>query len=82
MASNVLAIVSMGLAKLSVIFLCRRIFGPSMKSHIVLCDVAVGIAALWFLGSILAVSIDCGALEVIGYSGKFCSGLVSEVQSY
>src|SRR5271170_4930224 len=82
LAGEIFLLLALLLAKCSVIYLCRRLFTPSMRGCLVLCDITVGICGLWCVGSILAVAIDCPALDLIGFQHSFCPNLVSGCSAY
>lgn len=78
MAAEVMFFIILALTKCSVAMLCRRLFSINMKKNLLICDITVGVCAVWALGAILTVAVDCGPLPHIGYDVPFCQSLVSK----
>lgn len=82
LASQIFFLLSLCLAKISVILLIRRLYSPDMFKHLIICDGILVICAIWGLGSILGIAIDCSPLHLMGPERSFCSNLVSLLRCF
>ncbi|KAF1812168.1 hypothetical protein P152DRAFT_487593 [Eremomyces bilateralis CBS 781.70] len=73
LTSQIFFILTIALAKCSVILLIRRLFSLDMESHRRWCHIMLVVVSVWGLASVLALSIDCGPRQVLGIGGSFCS---------
>ncbi|KIY03305.1 uncharacterized protein Z520_01772 [Fonsecaea multimorphosa CBS 102226] len=76
LAGEIFFIISLTLAKASVTLLIRRLFSINMRKRSLVCDILLGICAVWGLASILIIAIDCPLLSLMGYQGQFCANFV------
>lgn len=76
MASEAILILGLALAKCSVLLLIRRI----VSARSVFCDTLLGLSLLWGLASVLAITINCSPLHLIGVNG-FCKHQASRLFS-
>lgn len=76
-ASDVFFLLALFVAKASVIWLCRRLFAVGQHEKHLLCEIMIGVSAVWCVGALLAANVGCTATEVTGAHGQTCSGLVS-----
>lgn len=74
-AGDVLFLLAIFLDKSSVILLTRRLFATSQHQKRLLCEITIGLCALWWLGSTLAITIECNSYGAI-HSNVGCPGLV------
>jgi len=72
LSSQILFLLSLCLAKVSVILLLRRLSGEGMQTA---CGICLGICVLWGVASMLVVVINCTPLQVMGVNNNFCSSL-------
>jgi len=75
-ASDVLFLLSIFVTKCSVIWFCRRLFAVGQHNKHKLCEIAIGVSAVWCLGSILGVTVGCSSNEAIHANNQRCSNLV------
>ncbi|KAF2402029.1 hypothetical protein EJ06DRAFT_474359 [Trichodelitschia bisporula] len=64
-ASRIASILSLCLSKCSVVCLIRRLFSDDMQRHRLLCDINLGIMALWACSSIVALSVRCSPQDLL-----------------
>ncbi|KAF2838844.1 hypothetical protein M501DRAFT_935163 [Patellaria atrata CBS 101060] len=77
-ASQILLILSLGLAKSSVILLIRRVFTRDMKTFWFICNIIVGVSMAWAVGSIIAVSVGCTNETIVPTADHgICGALVT-----
>ncbi|OAP65571.1 hypothetical protein AYL99_01543 [Fonsecaea erecta] len=77
LAGEIFFIMSLTLAKASVTLLIRRLFSINMQKRALVCDLFLGVCAIWGLASILIIAIDCPLLSLMGYHGRFCANFVA-----
>jgi hypothetical protein len=72
--STLLSIVALGLAKVSVLMLLRRLT-PNVRQHWIFDAVTIA-AALWTISSLVAVALQCQASQPWITLGQACSRMV------
>lgn len=77
--SNLLFILVLGLSKSSVVFFLRRL--TAARKHKLVFDTANGFVALWTIGSIFAIALQCNASHPWISAGETCSGTVRSTSS-
>lgn len=76
-AGDVLFLLAIIFDKCSVLLLVRRLFAPSQHQKRLLCKITIGLCAVWWLCSTLAITIDCISSSAIhSNAGMECPGLV------
>lgn len=81
-AGDVLFLLAIIFDKCSVLLLVRRLFAPSQHQKRLLCKITIGLCAVWWLCSTLAITIDCISSSAIhSNAGMECPGLVQLVST-
>lgn len=76
-AGDVLFLLAICFDKCSVILLTRRLLAASQHQKRLLCEITIGLCAVWWLCSTLAITIDCNSYGAIHLdTGVGCPGLV------
>lgn len=76
-ASDVFLLLALFVAKTSVIWLCRRLFAVGQHERHLLCEIMIGVSAVWCVGALIGANAGCTATEATRAHGQTCSGLVS-----
>jgi hypothetical protein len=73
--SNLFMLLSLGLAKISVVYFLHRI--SRMKQHRIVFNTAMGVIAACTIGSVFAIALQCNFHHPWFTVGENCPGIVS-----
>ena len=81
LTSEILFLLGLGLCKMSVVFFTKRLFTRDHKRAWWACNAALVLSALWTIGGVLAVSVECEPSHAL-YGAERCTGKVCDSEPH